>query len=116
MGTVKKSIAAITSRWLFRKVDQRFADTGLFGTFRIQRKMSPVIVIVTDVFTHRSVQMAFVEYDDIIEQISPAVSNPAFCYAVLPRLRKLLRFGRMPKLFTVLMTSSLKFAARSKIK
>jgi hypothetical protein len=29
--------------------------------------------------------MAFVEYDDIIEQISPAVSNPAFCYTVLPR-------------------------------
>jgi hypothetical protein len=29
--------------------------------------------------------MAFVEYDDIIEQVSPAVSNPAFCYAVLPR-------------------------------
>jgi hypothetical protein len=38
VGTVKKSIAAITSRWLFRKVDQRFADTGLLGTFRIQRK------------------------------------------------------------------------------
>src|SRR6266851_9044583 len=47
--------------------------------------MSPVIVVVTDVFIHQSVQMAFVEYDDIIEQISPAVSNPAFCYAVLPR-------------------------------
>ena len=25
-------------RWSFRKVDQRFADTGLVGTFRIQRK------------------------------------------------------------------------------
>ena len=47
--------------------------------------MSPVIVVVTDVFIHQSVQMAFVEYDDIIEQISPAVSDPAFCYAVLPR-------------------------------
>jgi hypothetical protein len=38
VGTVKKSIAAITSRWLFRKAAQRFADTGLLGTFRIQRK------------------------------------------------------------------------------
>jgi hypothetical protein len=42
-------------------------------------------VVVADVFTHQSVQMAFVEYDDTIEQTSPAVSNPAFCYAVLPR-------------------------------
>ena len=42
-------------------------------------------MVVTDVFTDQSVQMPFVEYDDIIEQISPAVSNPALCYAVLPR-------------------------------
>jgi hypothetical protein len=32
VGTVKKSIAAITSRWLFRKAAQRFADTALLGT------------------------------------------------------------------------------------
>src|ERR1700743_184111 len=34
---------------------------------------------------HQSVQMPFVEHDDITEQISSAVSNRAFCYAVLPR-------------------------------
>ena len=39
-------------------------------------------------------------------------SATPFCHG----LRKLLRFGWMPKLFTVLMTSLLKFAARSKIK
>src|SRR5258708_32017732 len=51
----------------------------------LQGKMRPVIVVVADVFTHQTLQMAFVEYDDIIEQISSAISNPAFSYAVLPR-------------------------------
>jgi hypothetical protein len=27
-----------TVQWLFKKVDQRFVDTGLLGTFPIQRK------------------------------------------------------------------------------
>jgi hypothetical protein len=35
--------------------------------FLLQCKMRPVIVVVTDVFTHQSLQMALVEYDDIIE-------------------------------------------------
>jgi hypothetical protein len=65
------NIAFSRVQWFFRKLRTDFER--------------PVIVLVTDVFTHQSVQMAFVEYDDMIEQISPAVANPAFCYAVLPR-------------------------------
>ena len=37
VGTMKKSIAAIASRWLFRKVIHLFAGSGLRGAFRIQR-------------------------------------------------------------------------------
>src|ERR1035441_8150139 len=38
VGTVKKSIAAIASRWLLRNVDHRFAGTGFLGALRIQRR------------------------------------------------------------------------------
>ena len=37
VGTVKKSIAAITSRWLFRNAVHRFAGSEFLGAFRIQR-------------------------------------------------------------------------------
>src|SRR5260370_38212074 len=37
VGTVKKSIAAIASRWLSKKAAQRFASSALLGAFRIQR-------------------------------------------------------------------------------
>jgi hypothetical protein len=37
VGTVKKSIAAMASRWLFRKASHRFAGSGLFGALLIQR-------------------------------------------------------------------------------
>jgi hypothetical protein len=38
VGTVKKSIAAIASRWLSKKAAQRFASSGFLGAFRIQRE------------------------------------------------------------------------------
>jgi hypothetical protein len=37
VGTVKKSIAAIASLWLFRKVTHRFVGSGFRGAFRIHR-------------------------------------------------------------------------------
>ena len=37
VGTVKKSIAAIASRWLFRKAFHSFAGSGFLGAFLIQR-------------------------------------------------------------------------------
>jgi len=42
----------------------------------LQRKMSPVIVVVTDVFTHQSVQMAFVEYDEHNSVFGDGPSRP----------------------------------------
>ena len=37
VGTMKKSIAAIASRWLLRNAAHRFAGSGLRGAFHIQR-------------------------------------------------------------------------------
>ena len=37
VGTVKKSIAAIASRWLFKNAVHRFAGSVCLGAFRIQR-------------------------------------------------------------------------------
>jgi hypothetical protein len=34
VGTVKRSIAAIASRWLFRKAAHRLAGSGLLGAFQ----------------------------------------------------------------------------------
>ena len=39
VGTVKKSIAAITSRWLCRKASQRLAGSGSLGARFIQREI-----------------------------------------------------------------------------
>jgi len=38
---------------------------------------------VVDVIPHQPLQMAFVQRDDVIEQVSPAVPSPAFRYAFL---------------------------------
>src|ERR1039457_1509510 len=38
VGTVKKSIAAIASRWLHRNAAHRLAGSGLLGALRIQRR------------------------------------------------------------------------------
>jgi hypothetical protein len=37
VGTVKKFIAAMASRWLLRKAAQRFAGSRLLGALRIRR-------------------------------------------------------------------------------
>src|SRR5260370_20500412 len=38
VGTVKKSIAAMASRWFLRNVSQRFAESGSLGARRIHRE------------------------------------------------------------------------------
>src|ERR1017187_6280730 len=46
--------------------------------------MRPVLMVVTDVLTHQSFQMPFVENDDMVEQVPAAVADPALRDAVLP--------------------------------
>ena len=81
-----------------------------------QREMRPVLVVVADVLVHQPLQMPYVQNDDVIQQISSAISPQRSATPFCHGLRKLVCLGVMPKLFTVLMTSSLKFAARSKIR
>ena len=53
-----------------------------------QREMSPVVVVIADVLVHQAFQMPFVEHDDMVEQITPAVADPTLFNAVLPRTAK----------------------------
>jgi hypothetical protein len=38
VGTVKKSIAAMASRWFLRNVSHRFTESGSLGARRIHRE------------------------------------------------------------------------------
>src|ERR1039458_7167211 len=53
-----------------------------------QPKMCPVIMVVTHVLGHHASEMAFVEHDDMIEQISSATCHPTLSDAILPRAAK----------------------------
>ena len=46
--------------------------------------MRPVLVVVVDVFVHQAFQMSSIEDDHMIEQVSPAATNPALSHAILP--------------------------------
>lgn len=54
----------------------------------LQRKVRPVIMVITDVFGHQSLQVSLVQNDDMIQQVSSTVSNPALDDTVLPRTAK----------------------------
>ena len=61
---------------------RRFTTRWCF--FR-QHEMSAVLVVVADVFVHQAFQVAFIENDHMVEQITAAVANPALGNTVLPR-------------------------------
>jgi hypothetical protein len=46
--------------------------------------MSSVVMIVANVLVHQAFQMALVEHNHMIEQITTAGADPAFGHAVLP--------------------------------
>lgn len=47
--------------------------------------MRAIFVMVADVFREQPFKMAFVESDDVIQQVAAAAANPAFRDAILPR-------------------------------
>ena len=49
-----------------------------------QAKVRPVFVMIADVAVQKPSQVVFIEYDDMVEQITPARPNKSFCNAVLP--------------------------------
>jgi len=50
-----------------------------------QRKMRSVIVVIADVLRHQSLQVLFVEHNDVVEQVPSAVADPSLCNPILPR-------------------------------
>ena len=93
----------------------RFRDASSRRSF-IQCQMRPVFMVIADILFQKSSQMTLVQHDDMIEQVPAAVANPALCNAILPWLRKLVRFGSRPSVLIVSTTSALKFAALVKIR
>jgi hypothetical protein len=71
---------------------------------------------IADVLVHETYKMPFVQNDQIVEKIQTTVptqrSATPFCHG----LRKLVRFGWMPKLLTTSIISALKLEPRSKIR
>src|SRR5215469_8298893 len=50
-----------------------------------QCEMSPVLVVIADVFLQQSAQVSPIQHDHMIEQIPPYAANPALRDSVLPR-------------------------------
>jgi hypothetical protein len=46
--------------------------------------MRPAPVVIVDILGHQPLQVAFVQNDDMIEQVPPATANPPLGYTVLP--------------------------------
>ena len=58
-----------------------------FPTYRRsfrQCQMRSVVVIVTDVLIHKAFQVALIQHDHMVKQISPAVTHESLGDAVLP--------------------------------
>ena len=51
----------------------------------VESVVSPVLVIVPDIFLDQPTELLLVEDDDVIEKLSTYVAHPAFSDAVLPR-------------------------------
>ena len=47
--------------------------------------MGSIFMVVADLLTHEAFQITLIENDDMIEQVPAAVTDPAFCNAVLSR-------------------------------
>jgi hypothetical protein len=49
-----------------------------------QRKVGPVIMVIADVLKHKPFQVAFIEHDHMVEQITTTASDPALGDSDLP--------------------------------
>src|ERR1035441_7444332 len=61
------------------------SDRTPFRSLLLQTEMRPVVVVVADELGHQPLEMAFVENDDVIEQVSAATTYEALRDSVLPR-------------------------------
>ena len=68
-------------------------------------EVGSVLMVIPDVLGHEAFQMAFVQNDHMIQQISAAASHPALGNSVLPRLRNAVRMGSLPNVLAASITS-----------
>jgi len=47
--------------------------------------MSPILLIILNVFAQQSPEMVFVDGDDVIQYLASATLHPTFGNAILPR-------------------------------
>jgi hypothetical protein len=53
------------------------------GSLIRRAEVSPVVVVVTDILGHEAFEMALVEYDHMVKQVSAAIAGEALSDAVL---------------------------------
>src|ERR1019366_6867655 len=87
---------------------RRRCHSSAIGRVLPQPEMSPVFVIIAEVFFQQSSQMSLVRNDHMGEQLPTHTPNPTLGHAVLT--------GCTPFCLTVRTTSAENFASRSKIK
>src|SRR5215510_6356549 len=68
------------------RASQCGTERGQSACWRILRKpkMRPIFMVVADILAHEPLQMPFIQYDHMIEQVAAAASHPALRDAVLP--------------------------------
>ena len=79
-------------------------------------KMSPVVMVVADIFGHETLEMPLVEPNHVIEQIPAAVAKEALGHTVLPWTAEGGPLRLDAETVDSTTTSPLKFAARSKVR
>src|SRR5258707_5542034 len=50
-----------------------------------QSKMCAVLVVVANILSEQAFQVAFVNCNDVIQEITPATPYPTLCDSILPR-------------------------------
>ncbi len=58
---------------------------AVMGCVLVEGVVNAVLVKVEDVITDKAQQMLFVQRDHVVQQLTPATSNPALRAAILPR-------------------------------
>lgn len=67
------------------------------GCSLFQRKMGPVLMVVTDVLVHEGFQMPFIHSNHMVEQITTTAADPTLGDTVLPRTSEAGSLGVDPK-------------------
>ena len=86
-GAFIAMVQATESRMRKNATLPRRANSATGGLLS-QSQMGAIVVIIPDVLSHEAFQMAFVQNDHMIQQISTAASHPALGHSILPRTTK----------------------------